>query len=158
MPDLNLWDFALRCYSEPGVEHACLALQGQGADVCVLLCAAWLETRGAACNEDRQRALAVVASPWQRDVVEPLRALRQAWRLPAQEDEALGELRETLKTLELQAERHLLARLEAVSGKWPASRDANDWLNAVAPSSHCRAGLQTLREAAYRVQLETDAF
>src|SRR3546814_6889552 len=35
-------------------------------------------------------------------VVEPLRELRQAWRSPAEQDEALRELRKTLKTLELQ--------------------------------------------------------
>lgn len=156
MSDPDLWNFALRCYAQPGVESACLELQSQGADVCVLLCAAWLEARGVACNEDRLHALKEVAAPWQQDVVEPLRALRQAWRPLARNDEALRELRETLKTLELQAERSLLARLQATSGEWAESCESNAWLNALVPSSHCRAGLETLRGAAYRVQLELD--
>ncbi|MCQ4296142.1 TIGR02444 family protein [Pseudomonas stutzeri] len=158
MPDLNLWNFALRCYAQPGVESACLELQSQGADVCVLLCAAWLEARRVACNEDRLHALREIAAPWQQDVIEPLRALRQAWRPLAQNDDALRELRETLKTLELQAERRLLARLQATSGAWVESSESNAWLNALAPSCHCRAGLETLRGAAYRIQLELDGF
>ncbi len=158
MPDLNLWNFAVRCYAQPGVESACLELQSQGADVCVLLCAAWLEARGVACNEERLHALQDVAVPWQRDVVEPLRGLRQAWRPLAQRDEALRELRETLKTMELQAERHLLARLQATSDDWALSCEPNTWLNALAPSNHCCAGLESLRSAAYRIQRELDDF
>jgi uncharacterized protein (TIGR02444 family) len=158
MPDLSLWNFAVRCYAQPGVESACLELQSQGADVCVLLCAAWLEARGVACNEERLHALQDVAAPWQRDVVKPLRALRQAWRPLAQRDEALRELRETLKTMELQAERHLLARLQATSDDWALSCEPNTWLNALAPSNHCCADLESLRSAAYRIQRELDDF
>ena len=158
MPDLNLWDFAVRCYAQPGVESVCLELQSQGADVCVLLCAAWLEARGVACNEERRHALQEIAAPWQRDVVEPLRALRQAWRPPAQSDEALRELRETLKAIELQAERHLLAGLQTTSNDWAESCEPNLWLSALAPTNHCRAGLETLRSAAYRIQRELDDF
>lgn len=39
----DLWNFALHLYARPGVEAACLALQDEGADVCLLLCGAWLE-------------------------------------------------------------------------------------------------------------------
>jgi len=47
----DLWRFAETLYQRPGVEAACLQLQAQGADVCVLLCAAWLERRQVACTE-----------------------------------------------------------------------------------------------------------
>ncbi|MCK1787400.1 TIGR02444 family protein, partial [Pseudomonas sp. TNT11] len=37
----DLWSFALSTYARPGVEAACLRLQEQGADVCLLLCGAF---------------------------------------------------------------------------------------------------------------------
>ncbi|MBO4970761.1 MAG: TIGR02444 family protein, partial [Pseudomonas sp.] len=49
----DLWNYCLNLYARPGVEQACLHLQDQGLDVCVLLCAAWLEARGVACDEVR---------------------------------------------------------------------------------------------------------
>lgn len=154
MPNPDLWTFALNCYARAGVETACLELQSQGTDVCVLICAAWLEVRGIACNQERMRALEEVAAPWRHRVVEPLRALRQAWRPLAEEDEALRELREALKGLELQAERSLLERLQTASREWSASAGADQWLSALAPKGGCRAALETLRNAAYQTQLE----
>ncbi|EMD99946.1 TIGR02444 family protein [Pseudomonas stutzeri] len=154
MPNPDLWTFALHCYAREGVETACLGLQSQGVDVCVLICAAWLEARGVACNQERMSALEEVAAPWRRRVVEPLRELRQAWRSPAEQDDALRELREALKTLELQAERNQLERLQMASREWSASAGANQWLSAVAPKGSCRAALETLRNAAYQTQLE----
>lgn len=154
MPNPDLWTFALHCYAREGVETACLDLQSQGADVCVLICAAWLEVRGVACSQERMRALEEVAAPWRRRVVAPLRELRQAWRSPAEQDEALRELREALKTLELQAERSLLERLQTASRKWNKSAGANQWLSALAPKGSGRAALETLRNAAYQTQLE----
>ena len=68
----DLWTFALACYARPGVETACLELQNQGADVCLLLCGAWLQARGVACSA-RLQALTALAAPWRGDVIEPLR-------------------------------------------------------------------------------------
>lgn len=154
----DLWTFALHCYAREGVESACLELQSQGADVCVLICAAWLEVRGVACSPERMRALEEVAAPWRHRVVEPLRELRQAWRSPAEQDEALRELREALKTLELQAERSLLQRLQTASCEWSESAGADRWLHALGPKGSCHAALETLRNAAYQTQLELAAF
>ena len=43
----GLWDFSLRVYRAPGVSDWCLALQdGHGADVNILLWAAWLGAAG----------------------------------------------------------------------------------------------------------------
>ena len=36
---------------------------------CLLLCAAWLETRGVACDQSRLGQLSACAGPWQREVV-----------------------------------------------------------------------------------------
>jgi uncharacterized protein (TIGR02444 family) len=115
----DLWSFALSTYARPGVEAACLRLQEQGADVCLLLCGAWLEQRGVALEPERMRTLQQLARPWQAQVIEPLRQLRVQWRAKAQQDEQLATLRERVKALELDAERQLLTRLEALTQAWP---------------------------------------
>jgi len=154
MSNHDLWTFALRCYARPGVEGACLELQKLGADVCVLLCAARLEMQGVACNQERLQALEEVAAPWRVSVVQPLRELRQAWRSLAEQDAALHNLRETLKNMELEAERSLLERLQMASCEWIETTGPNNWLSALAPAGHCRTTLETLRHAAYQTQLE----
>jgi len=115
----DLWSFALSTYARPGVEAACLRLQEQGADVCLLLCGAWLEQRGVALEPERMRTLQQLARPWQAQVIEPLRQLRVQWRAMVQQDEQLAALREQVKALELDAERQLLTRLEALTQAWP---------------------------------------
>ncbi|MBK4993699.1 TIGR02444 family protein [Pseudomonas sp. S37] len=131
----DLWNHALALYARPGVEAACLDLQALGGDVCLLLCATWLQARGIAVLDERAQALREVAGPWQRDVVAPLRSLRQQWRTAAQGDAQLALLREQVKGLELQAEKALLARLQVQALQWPAdSREpTGDWLARLAP-------------------------
>ena len=130
----DLWNYCLNLYARRGVEQACLHLQGQGLDVCLLLCAAWLEQRAVACDERRAAQLKACAGPWQREVVQPLRQLRTNWREAATHDDALAALRAQIKSLELEAERTLLRRLESVTQGWPSaqSQEACDWLQRVA--------------------------
>jgi uncharacterized protein (TIGR02444 family) len=147
----DLWSFASCCYARPGVEAACLQLQAAGADVCLLLCGLWLEQRGVPCADERLVALKALSEPWQRQVVRPLRELRQSWREPAQLDAAQLRLREQVKALELEAERELLHRLEQLAGSW--SRQAGEsvaWLEplATAAGEAHRDALQLLRAAA----------
>ncbi|MBS7662488.1 TIGR02444 family protein [Pseudomonas lalucatii] len=132
----DLWRFAKDYYQRPGVEAACLRLQEQGADVCLLICAVWLERRGVACSPQRAEQLQGLAQPWRRQVVEPLRQLRQDWRAAARGDDALAALREHIKRLELEAERLQLQRLAAACGAWPgtAPRVSAAWLQALAPA------------------------
>lgn len=133
----DLWDFAIELYARPGVEAACLDLQEQGADVCLLLCAAWLERRRAGISEERLEQLRQLAGPWQSTVVRPLRALRQQWRADATNDPQLATLRERLKALELDAERLQLQRLQTICEGW--SREGGDrsdsWLSRLAPAA-----------------------
>ena len=128
----DLWSFALSTYARPGVEAACLRLQEHGADVCLLLCGAWLEQRGVAQTPERLQTLKRIAEPWQSQVIEPLRQVRVQWRAMAQQDEALEGLRERVKALELDAERQLLARLEAVAQAWPTKEGQHRWLEGLA--------------------------
>ncbi|TWR91297.1 TIGR02444 family protein [Pseudomonas saxonica] len=147
----DLWNYCLNLYARPGVEHACLRLQDQGMDVCLLLCAAWLQQRGIACTEARMEQLKDCAEPWQREVVQPLRQLRTQWREACAQDEALAALRVQVKALELEAERTLLSRLEALSQQWQRaqSQDNCDWPAMMAASIDRPdyGALQTLRAA-----------
>ena len=147
----DLWTYAVAVYARPGVQESCLQLQGQGADVCLLLCAAWLGRTGVAFSAQRLTALAEVADPWQREVIVPLRGLRQRWRAQAQADDTLGRLREQVKGLELHAERVLLERLQALCNQWPRESAAHSqlWLEQAVPreARDNRGALQVLRAA-----------
>lgn len=148
----DIWSFALDLYAQPGVEAACLDLQEAGADVCLLLAGAWFAARGLACSGQRLDTLAKASANWQREVVKPLRMLRQQWKAGAQDDAHLEELRETLKTLELRAERLQLERLAEAGRDWAeAGRDELDaWLLGCAGEAGKarRGALQQLRTAA----------
>ncbi|WP_433737770.1 TIGR02444 family protein [Pseudomonas putida] len=130
----DLWSFSLSLYARPGVERACLHLQSTGVNVCLLLCAAWLAERGVACNEQRLQQLRSTVEPWDAGVVRPLRALRMQWKTAATQDVGLHTLREQVKALELEAERHLLLRLEQLTQDWPQDEatDLAVWLEDVA--------------------------
>lgn len=151
LPSENtLWPFALACYARPDVEAACLELQAAGADICLLLTAAWLEQRAVGHTPERQAQLWTTASSWQRDVVQPLRKLRQGWREQAAADTALHGLRERVKQLELDAERTLLERLETVTEPWPKEEKSSDWLGPLCRTLPLpnQGLLQVLRDAA----------
>ncbi len=146
----DLWRFAQALYQHPGVEDTCLHLQTQGADVCLLLCAAWLEHRQIGCSHERAETLRNLVHPWQQQVVMPLRQLRQSWREAAQSDNALAQLREQVKQLELTAEREQLERLAASSQHWSlvGTNVSLSWLESLAPERADRDALHRLRIAA----------
>jgi len=152
-PPADLWSFALACYERPGVEQASLDLQAKGADVCLLLCAAWLESRAIECRAPRVAQLKTAAENWQSSVVEPLRQLRHAWKTSSEQDPALARLRERIKELELDAERVQLARLEESCRGWEERSMESGWLARLAPDTADRAALQQLRDAAHETQL-----
>lgn len=148
----DLWNFSLTIYALPGVQEACLQLQDEGANVCLLLCGAWLGQRGVRCDSQRLEQLKELAAPWHRDVVQPLRDLRIGWRDAAREDLELSALREQVKTLELEAERQLLLRLRERVREWPEvqAKSLEDWLEGLAAGAaeRNRDALQVLRVAA----------
>lgn len=154
----DLWNFALALYGQNNVETACLALQEQGADVCLLLCASWLQARRVAPSEERVQALYAVCMPWQAQVVAPLRELRRSWKAMAQDDSTLASLRERVKQLELDAERTLLQRLACCTAHWPAGdAEEGDWLAWLAPpASQHHDALAMLRVAAQTLYASDD--
>lgn len=138
---MTLWNFALALYARPGVERACLDAQEQGADVCLLLCGAWLDGRGVHYQAPNAAALRRLAGERQSALIQPLRNVRQQLREPAQRAPKLARLREQVKALELAAERQLLEELEELAQAWPQDPagvlpDARAWLEALAEPLH----------------------
>ena len=155
MQPVDLCTFAFACYARPEVEAACLQLQGRGADVCLLLCGAWLEARATGYRPERLEQLQALADSWQRDVVTPLRTLRQAWKDTARKDSDLEALRTQVKGLELAAEKILLRRLESLSQDWSAEPQSSAWLEPMTRGMAAgEAARKTLRRVAASVQLE----
>ena len=126
---MNFWNFSLQIYRKPGVGQACVALQdGLGLDVNLLLFCCWhgRENRALA-EEDIRRAMAA-AEGWQREVVQPLRAVRRRLKagvapVSAAECEAL---RRKVNDLELEGERIAQATLEALPAPAAGRRPAVD--------------------------------
>lgn len=148
----DLWSFTLDFYAKPGVEQACLNLQADGANVCMLLCGVWLQVRNVPCNTRRLQEVRALAEPWHDDVVRPLREVRTQWKALALHDPALAALRERVKMLELDAERQLLTSLQALTEVWSAAEEqpSHDWLSELAGDAgrNRREALQVLRDAA----------
>lgn len=114
---MGLWEWALEAYARPGVAPACLALQdADGQNVPLLLAAAWGADQGRTLDPDRAVAL---AAAWETDVVGPLRTARRGLKLSRNPipDTRREALRETVKAVELEAERLLLAAFESLA--WP---------------------------------------
>ncbi|MFC3607638.1 TIGR02444 family protein [Stutzerimonas tarimensis] len=143
----DLWRFASACYAQPGIEALCLEQQARGADVCILLCGAWLERRGVGFDSARMEELIDLADDWQQRVIRPLRQHRQAWKEPAQADAELALLRERLKSLELEAERVLLARLERLTRPWPSGKGESAWLDRLVAEPQALARLRSAARA-----------
>jgi uncharacterized protein (TIGR02444 family) len=105
-----LWDFSTWAYKEPGVEKACISLQGKyGVDVNIILFCLWLAHIGiGSSNLARYLAGALKLSrDWQRSLVEPLRAVRDNMKDFIENSEIVGpnrvaasELRERVKACE----------------------------------------------------------
>lgn len=105
-----LWEFATWAYKEPGVEKACLALQGKhNIDVNILLFCLWLAHIGVGSSMlARYLGSALKLSrDWQRTFVEPLRGVRENMKdlienadMAAPNRAAATDLRERVKACE----------------------------------------------------------
>jgi uncharacterized protein (TIGR02444 family) len=115
---MSLWDWALKAYAADGVADACLELQDTaGQNVPLLLWAAWCAAEGRVPDDDALEAAGDTARAWQETAIAPLRAVRKALkaRAPDLDDTDREAVRAQVKAVELEAERRLLAALEALS-------------------------------------------
>lgn len=116
--DGDLWSWAGGAYAAPGVQEACLHLQdAQGQNVPLLLWSAWVAVTGRRPDADDIEAACDAARAWDAAAVQPLRAVRRTLKGPLSDIDPTARLalREQVKAVELAAERHLLAALEALS-------------------------------------------
>ncbi len=97
----TLWDFAVSIYRRNGVAQCCLRLQDDiGADINMLLTAAWLAERGQCWQAEQVRALMARCAEWREQCILPLRAVRRYLQ---------GHpLYASIKPLEVEAEIHQL--------------------------------------------------
>lgn len=140
----DLWRYACELYARPGMEGACLQAQAKGTDVCMALCAFWLDARGVAWSAARAARLQDITEAWSGPVIEPLRALRQQWRNAALADPGLAHLREGVKRLELEAEQALLERLGRTADGWCPQRTTDArWVDWAVADTNARLALRT---------------
>ncbi|WP_312599660.1 TIGR02444 family protein [Brevundimonas sp.] len=115
---MGLWDWAVAAYGAPGVSDACLALQDHHEqNVPLLLWSAWAAATGRRPDEETIEAACDTARAWDGVVVTPLRAMRRILKAPVPDidDGPRETIRNRVKALELEAERHLLQALEALA-------------------------------------------
>ena len=115
---MRLWDWAVAAYGAPGVGEACLALQDASEqNVPVLLWSAWIAATGREPDAETIEAACDVARAWDGVVVAPLRSIRRTLKAPVPDidDGPREAVRDRVKALELEAERHLLEALEALA-------------------------------------------
>lgn len=106
-----LRDFAVALYAEPDVQRSCLEAQdAHGADVNLLLWAAWRASQGRALSAQQVSRADALCEEWRTAVVHPLREQRRRWA----GDERRATQYEAIKALELQAEFTQLAMLADV--------------------------------------------
>lgn len=115
---MSLWDWSLRAWAVDGVQTAALDLQdAQNQNLPLLLWAAWCARTGRTLEADDIEAACDTARVWQDTAVAPLRAIRRQLkgRVPDFADADREALRAQVKAIELDAERRLLAALEALA-------------------------------------------
>jgi uncharacterized protein (TIGR02444 family) len=119
----RLWEFSVDFYARPGVSAALIELQDcAGLNVNLILFALWhgLSGRGR-LNDEWMAAADQAARAIQTEIVMPLRALRRRFR--GDPDADIQHLRESIKALELDAEKIAQARLAGCAGPPAADID-----------------------------------
>ena len=115
---MRLWDWAVAAYGAPGVGEACLALQdSHEQNVPVLLWSGWVAATGRKPDAETIEAACDTARAWDSVVVAPLRSVRRTLKAPIPDidDGPREAVRNRIKALELEAERHLLEALDALA-------------------------------------------
>ena len=104
----SFWTFSLKVYAEQAVADACLNLQDQfDADVNVLLFMLWSADQGRRISLQEIRDIIALVTPWQIQVVRPLRLARRSLKTPPSDwpGQEIEALRQRVKADELEAER-----------------------------------------------------
>ncbi|WP_292050982.1 MULTISPECIES: TIGR02444 family protein [unclassified Brevundimonas] len=114
---MSLWDWAVKAYGREGVSEACIQLQDYfDQNVCLLLWAGWCAETGRRPDEEEVEAACDIARAWQDTTIAPLRSVRRTLKKPVPDLDAAAReaVRNRVKAVELEAEKYLLAQLEAL--------------------------------------------
>lgn len=106
--ELGFWDFSLAVYGGPGVADACIALQDEfGVDVNILLYLSFRAANGVRLSAADVAWLDQNVVDWRSQIVGPLRHVRRHLKQMVAMDafDGAGDLREQIKTVELESER-----------------------------------------------------
>jgi uncharacterized protein (TIGR02444 family) len=130
----QFWTFSLTVYREPAVQQECLLLQDRyGIDVNVLLFCAYVgAVHGAALPAQDLRDVSGAVAEWHDKIVRGLREVRRVLKPITSEPTPIaapaGAMRETVKAMELEAERIEQMTLElfcaAHIAGWPQAEPA----------------------------------
>lgn len=115
---MKLWDWAVAAYAAPDVADACLALQDHHEqNVPLLLWSTWVAATGRRPDAETIEAACDTARAWEGVAVAPLRSIRRTLKAPVPDidDGPREAVRNRVKALELEAEKHLLEALEALA-------------------------------------------
>ena len=118
-PDDPFWGFSLATYLRPEVATVCLGLQDRhGVDVNMVLFCCWVGASGGGTLSGAEMDAALAAAgPWQRDVIVPLRSLRQDLKGSGKEGE---KYRQQVAAAEIDAEH---AEQLLISASWTRPPD-----------------------------------
>lgn len=133
-PPQDAWGFIVQRYQQTGVEQLCFELQDQGADVCLVLFAAWLEQQSVKCSVGYINQLHEQSELWQSKIIASIRNARINAKNLAASNSSLALWRQSLKELELQAERLYINHLQALVVNWDVSQHPQQWLKALLPN------------------------
>ncbi len=107
----EFWDYSLKLYDSPGVAERCLILQNDyGLDVNVVLFCVWFGYRSGQLPGVLLDEVLAFSTDWRESVVQPLRNVRTSMKDNAgpaagMSASKFGNLRESIKRIELQAEK-----------------------------------------------------
>jgi len=113
----DFWDWAVKAYGGEGVAELCLDLQdADGQNVSLLLWALWCTSEGIVVDAALAKQAADMARVWSDAVILPLRQVRRRLKSPLSGDDTAARLplRDSVKTVELQAEKALMAQLSGL--------------------------------------------
>jgi len=118
-PDEELWNFAVWIYGREGVREACLSLQkSRDIDVPLFLSCIWASrVNSAAFTAEVLADVLEISIKWQRNVVKPLRSVRDHLKNITDSSPATMAMRQSVLAEELKAEQFEITELQgALSG------------------------------------------
>lgn len=124
----DAWGFIVHLYAQDGVQSACLNLQKHGADVCLLLFAAWLEQQAVECSAPYITQLQAQSTQWQQKIISFIRSARINTKEMAENQPDLNQWRAQIKKLELEIEHLYIQALVQLSQNWQRNPDNCGWL------------------------------